>query len=249
MRWGKWGAGAALLQILFWCGCQAPPQEHIPRYPWTDVHSAVEQMAHRARATQTVNAACTIALTRPDGQSVQLDGALALSLADHAVRLRTWKFNQAVFDLTLTNAGLWLEVPSGQERRQQVLPAGLSAAQLARALSLFGAEFFEQSDLEMIDRGGGSFELSAPTADGKIVARVDRSTLTVRQYRLIDAAGRTRFTLDLSDYIEFPGTVFPTRMIATNAGSRIDIRLRDLRINSQLPPRAFVPPHGAEKMP
>ena len=54
-------------------------------------------------------AASLLTLTRPDGQSVRLDAALVMSLPDHSVRLRAWKFNQAVFDLTLNPQGLWIE--------------------------------------------------------------------------------------------------------------------------------------------
>ncbi|HSZ54055.1 MAG TPA: hypothetical protein VK797_00220 [Tepidisphaeraceae bacterium] len=244
---GSWRC--ALTLILLSYGCTAPPREQIPVYPWTDARTAVRLMEHRAQAVQSVSSACTIILTRPDGQSVRLDSAIALSLPEKSVRLRAWKFNQAVFDLTLTKAGLWLEVPGDPHRREQVLPAGLSTAQLAHSLSLFGPEFFERSDLQTHDPGGAVFELTEHTSEGELIAQIDRSTLTVRQYRMIDTTGHVRFTLDLSSYAEFAGVVWPTRMVAINDGSRIEIELRSMQINSPLPPGAFIPPHGAEKVP
>jgi outer membrane lipoprotein-sorting protein len=234
---------------MFVCGCAAQPQEHIPTYPWTDDRAALQNMAQRARSIQTVSSACSLNLTRADGQSVRLDGAIALSIADKRVRLRAWKFNQAVFDLTWTDSGLWLEVPGEGNRRAQVFPAGLSAAQLARALSLFGPDIFNDH-LQIRDTGGSTFEFTRPAANGQtMIARIDRPTLTVRQYRMLDTARRVRFTLDLSRYEQIGGIVCPTYMTALNDGSRIDVELRDVQINVPLPPAAFVPPRGAEKVP
>jgi hypothetical protein len=208
-------------------------------------------MAARARQIQTVNSECSLTLTRADGESVRLDGAVAMSIPDKQVRLRAWKFNQAVFDLTLTHTGLWLEMPRENGRRTQILPAGLSAAQLARALSLFGPDVLEDPHARILDSGTGPLEFVAPLEGGQMLTvRIDRATLTARQYT-ISEGGRVKFTLNLSayEYRELQDVVWPMRMAAINDGSRIDVELRDVQINMPLPAAAFVPPRGAEKVP
>jgi outer membrane lipoprotein-sorting protein len=211
---------------------------------------AVRIMAARARQIQTVSSECSLTLSRADGQSVRLDGAVALSIPDKAVRIRAWKFNQAVFDLTLNRSGLWLEIPRDNDRRAQVLPAGLSAAQLARALSLFGPDIFDNPQMQIRDDGTRALELVGPVENHRtLIVHIDRPTLTARQYLLTDANGRVKFTLELMQYMELQGIVWPMRMTAINDGSRIDVELRDVQINAALPAGAFVPPRGAEKVP
>jgi outer membrane lipoprotein-sorting protein len=212
---------------------------------------AMRVMAVRARKIRAVNSECSMTLTRPNGESVRLDGAVALSVPDKQVRLRAWKFNQAVFDLTLTRSGLWLEIPSDSIRRTQILPAGLSAAQLARALSMFGPDIYEEPRAQIRDDGRKTLEIAEQLDGGQtLTVRVDRTTLTARQYT-ISEGGRMKFSLVLSGYEnrELEGIVWPTRMTATNDGSRIDVELRNVQINTPLPPAAFVPPRGAEKVP
>ncbi|HSU66469.1 MAG TPA: hypothetical protein VLJ39_06340 [Tepidisphaeraceae bacterium] len=197
-----------------------------------------------------MSSACLLTLTRPDGNSVRLDGAVVLSLDDRSVRIRTWKFNQPVFDLTLTPQGLWVEVPRESRRRGEVLPASVSAGQLARALSVFGGDFFDDPNARVIDRGGKNLEVRKPMDAGQtMTAVVDRATLTVRQYRLADASGVVHFTLALKDYQQINGAFWPTRLIARSDTGTIDAELRDVEINGELPPAAFVPPRGAEKLP
>ena len=241
----------ALPLLLLLVGCaHRPPQENLPTYPWTDAPTALRAMAKRATQVKTINSPCALTLTRPNGESIRLDGALAISLPDKSVRIRAWKFNTAVFDLTLIPSGLFLELPRDPDRRPQVLPASLSAAQLARALSLLGPNFFEDPKPQTRDPGGPRFELSKPIEQGQtMIASVDRATLTVRQYRLLGPSTALRFTLDLAQYRDFHGLPWPTRMVATNNGSRIDLELTDPQLNVPLPPRAFVPPRGAEKVP
>jgi outer membrane lipoprotein-sorting protein len=246
-------AGVLLVTcLLFASGCAPRAQEHLPVYPWKSPEEAIRIMAARARQIQTVSSECSMTLTRPDGQSVRLEGAVALSSPDKSVRIRTWKFNQAVFDLTLNGNGLWLELPHENERRSQVFPAGLSAGQFARALSFFGPEVFDNPRMKIRDTGTTELELVEPLENSQtLIIRVDRPTLTARQYFLADANGHAKFTLGLREYASVgpEGIVWPLRMVAINDGSQIDVELRNMQINVALPSRAFVPPRGAEKVP
>jgi acyl-CoA synthetase (AMP-forming)/AMP-acid ligase II len=231
-------------------GCTAAPPEHLPTYQWTNSADGLQIMARRSQSMRTIDGACSMMLIRADGRSVQLDGALAMDLLEKNVRIRAWKVNEPVFDLTLIGNELWLQVTREQEGRPQVLPAGLSAAQLARALSFFGPSFFTNSRLEVVDTGGAEFELREPIDESRmLIARVQRSTLTIRQFRLLDAVARSQFELNLWQYESIGGIVWPSRLTAINDGSRIELDLRDVQLNIPLPAKVFVPPRNAQRLP
>lgn len=246
--------GSSICGLCLWAslalsGCATNRAEHIPSYHWTDAQSALLVMDQRAQSVKTLSAQCLIILTRPIGESVRLDGALVMAPPQKSVHLRAWKFNQPVFDLTLIPQGLWIETPRDESRRQQVLPASLSAAQVARAMSLFGGELLEGRELRVIDTGGPRFEVRKPIGNGQIVsAQIDRATLTVRQYQLRDAAGKVRFSLSLERYQDFGGIVWPTLLLATSENGKIELELRELELNAPLPDHAFDPPPRAEKV-
>jgi len=230
-------------------GC-APPRENIPTYAWTNDTAALQTMQWRAQSIRTLSGTCLLTLTRPNGESVRLDGAIAMAPPDGSVRLRAWKFNQAVFDLTLTRNGLWIEMPRDQSRRERVLPASLSAAQLARAMALFGGDALQGSDLRVVDHGGRLFETRKPLPDGQtMVAQINRDTLTVRRYELLAPSGKVQFAMTLDRYVQKQGVVWPMWLSARSESGRIDVEMHDIDFNTPLPPKAFVPPRGAEKMP
>ena len=232
-------------------GCAPPPRaESLPPYHWADDATALHDLSQRAHAVKTVSAAALLTLTRPDGQSVRLDGAIAMALPERSVRLRAWKLGQAVFDLTLTPDGLWIEMPHDASRKQQVAPASFSASQLARALSIFGGEVFDGSDVQVVDRGRPQFEVRKPLEGGRtMTADVDRASLVVRQYRLTDRSGARQFTLTPRRYAMINGLLWPQRLVAQSETGTITVDLRDIELNGGLPPAAFVPPHGAERVP
>jgi outer membrane lipoprotein-sorting protein len=235
--------------LLAVCAGCAHQQGNLPTYRWAGDQAALRELSDRAHAVKSVSSECLLTLTRPDGNSVRLDGAIVLSMPQQSVRLRTWKFNQPVFDLTLTPQGLWIKTPHDSGRRQQVLPARVSAAQLAHALSIFGGEVFDGPRVKVMDSGGAQFQVKKPLDDGQIMtADVNRATLTVHSYALSDSNGATHFRLTLKDYRAFNGILWPTHLLAQSDGGTIDVELHDLELNGDLPAAAFVPPHGAEKV-
>jgi hypothetical protein len=79
---------------------------------------------------------------------------------------------------------------------------------------------------------------------------VDRATLTPRRYRMLDPAGRERFTLALEEYQQFDGGVaFPTRFTASSDEGGIFVALHDVEMNQPPSPDAFTPPRRAERQP
>ena len=228
------------------CAPRRPAAENLPTFGDVGHAAALRVLADRARAVKSVSGQCQLTLTRPDGQTVRLDGAVVMAPPDR-LRLRAWKFNQAVFDLTLTPQGLWVVAPDDPSRRQKVLPASLGAAQLGREWALLSGSFFDDPALAV--RGAGDrLAVSRTLEDGRtVVCDVDRRTLTPRRYRMFDPAGRGRFTLTLSDYAVINGVVWPQRLEARGDDGRIGVRMTDVELNGELAPNAFKPPRRAEK--
>lgn len=235
-------------------GCSASPSNPLPKYPKLAPRAATQILADRESAIHTISAQSALTLTRPDGQTIHLDSLIVIAPPDR-LRLRAWKLNQAVFDLTVQGDGVWIEIPAPAPDKNDILSATLRTAKLARDLLLFSGGFFSSKGLQIPEPAGDSDTLVfARDADGGAAMQcdVDRQTLTVRQYRLIDSSGQTRFTIDMSDYRTFAGMIiWPTHLVASNLAdhSRIEISLSDLKFNQELPPHALTPPPHAEKRP
>ena len=232
--------------IFLFVGCARRTPSPLPTYHGLDDAAALRVLAGRAESVKTLSAPCGLTLTRPDGQTVQLDGAVAME-PPQRLRLRAWKFGQAVFDLTLTPDGLWVVAPQDPGRREKVLPATLSAAQFGREWAMLNGRFFLENDLTT---GGDAKWLSVRRRleDGRTVTcRVDRSTLTPRDYEMRDPQGDVRFRFALADYRLVNGVPWPMKLAARSADGRIDIRLKEVELNEELAPNAFKPPRRAEK--
>jgi outer membrane lipoprotein-sorting protein len=240
---GRVCVAAALLTAA---GCAAHKPSPLPTYHGLDDAAALRVLAERAASMKTLSAQCGLTLTRADGQSVQLDGAIAMAPPDR-LRLRAWKFGQAVFDLTLTPQGLWVLAPGDEGRREKVLPASLGAAQFGREWAMLNGGFFLHADLTT--SGDAKWlDVRRRVEDGRtILCRVDRVTLTPRQYEMRDPQGGVRLRLALANYQLVSGTPWPMKLNARSGDGRIEIRLKDVELNQELPPSAFKPPRRAEK--
>jgi hypothetical protein len=197
---------------------------------------------------RTASAQCQLTLTRPDGQSVRLDGALAMRPPSE-VRLRAWKLGQAVFDLTLNHQGLWIEMPPDANRGGRAMLAGVNAGRMARVWALLSGEFFATGDPRVLDRGGPRIEVERIIDGQRVTCDVDRTTLTPRLYTLRDPAGIQRMTLAADHYRLISGIAWPTRLIARSENGTVMVDMSDVELNGELPPGAFVPPHRAERVP
>src|SRR4051812_32284917 len=132
-----------LLLAAFLAGGCAPKGPPLPTYPLMATDETTRRLAEQSHAVHTVTGEGLLTLNRPDGQSVRLDAAVVMQ-PPGKVRLRAWKFGQAVFDLTMNDAGVYLITPEDSSRKEQIKSAGVSAAKLARTWSLLSGGFFDQ---------------------------------------------------------------------------------------------------------
>jgi hypothetical protein len=246
--------GFALLVLATGCGAKRAPAEDLPPYRWVDAETAIRDLRARADAVKTVSAECTITLTRADGETVQFDGAM-VARNPGWVRLRAWKFNRAVFDLTLQPAGLWVMTLDDPKRREQMLPARVSAAEFVRQWSYFNGELFRRATADDVTTDGRTLVVSAEGPEGLefgvLRCEVDRATLTPRRYAILadGPTGVPDFELALDRYRDVDGVPWPHRLVATSGVGRIVVEQRNVEVNGELAPNAFVPPRRAEKQP
>jgi len=229
-------------------GCAKSFREQIPTYPNMDAAASVNALVAQAKKVHTLNGQGLITLTRPDGQSVRLDAAMAMQPPERA-RFRAWKFGRGIFDLTVTPEGVWVVTPDDAGRKEQIRSAGVSAAKLAKTWSVLSGGFFESPGLTNEERGGKLIARRQSGDEPVVVCEVDRRTLTPRKYSVLDDAGKARFTLTMGHYRQYGDVVWPTRLVAVSDGGTVEIVLNEVEVNPELPPRAFVPPSRAEKLP
>jgi outer membrane lipoprotein-sorting protein len=244
-------SAAVLLATLAMLGGCAPKRApDLPAYRWIDTQTAIDDLRARAASVKTVSAECTITLTRPDGETVQLDGAMAMRNPGW-LRLRAWKFNRAVFDLTLQPAGLWIMTMDDPNRRDELMPATVNSAEFVKQWSYFNGALFDLADPKRSTVEGETLILRAPqvgkATPKKFVCEVDRVNLTPRSYRYDDTG--PRFRLDLENYREINGVLWPTKLVARGDMGTVTIEQRNVEINAELAENAFTPPRRAEKQP
>jgi hypothetical protein len=233
-----------LLALLV--GCQHG--EHLPTYPRADEATTLAALVRQSKRIWTMSGSGTLELSQPNGQSVRLDVAVVLQPPDRA-RVRAWKFGNAVFDLTVLPDGVWLESSKDSSHADQAASVGSTAAPVAKAWSLLGGGFFSSPNLVANNEGQWLVVRSVQTNAPSIVCRVDRDTLTPREYKIEDELGRARFTLTLDHYEDFGGILWPRRIVATSEAGTVAVDLADIELNGELPPLAFKPPRRAEKLP
>jgi hypothetical protein len=200
-------------------------------------------MEARSRMIATLQSTAELQLQRADGSTATLDSAILIRRPD-SVRVRAWKLGHAALDLTLNSDGLW--VKTGDQNAE---PAAddLREESVLRALQLVIGEW-PQSGVDVADRGGQMFDLISTTGDGdRVECTVDRATLTPRRYRLIDAAGQIRATVEMDRYALIGEILWPFRVVARAEHGSATIRFSSVHINEELPARAFEPPAGARK--
>ncbi len=166
--------------------------------------------------------------------------------------MRAWKFQQAVFDLTILPRGVWIITPPPDPNAKQspnMFDAPGTGAHLATTWQLLGGSMFADNTLTG-EQAGKMIRYTLHPSDGtSISCDVDAATLTPRLYILRDSAGAERFRLALDKYAIVQTILWPQRMIAQSQQGSITIEFHDIEPNGDLPDGAFDPPARARKMP
>lgn len=232
----------------------------LPTHPWTGAPEALAILAARADSIGTFASPATIHLKRRDGYTVSLDGAVAARIPGW-LRIRAWKFGNAVMDVTVTPDGVW--VLRQYDDVGAAPPPATGPDRLAEVWTLFTGRFFDDPGATVIDAGGRRFQVQRPLDDGGgiVACELDRATLTARSWVITDDRGLTRLTLTLERYRMIGATPWPMRLTAEMApppddtenrsgdAARVTITFDEAEVNPELADGAFVPPRRAVKRP
>ena len=245
MRWISAVFAVATCAMVAGAGCHHEP---LPAHAWAGPEAAIAQLHQRAEQVRTIEGEGSILLRSSEGRTVRLDGAIVAELPDR-LHIRAWKLGQPVFDLTLDGKQAWIFVPD-QSRRGQILPAGASAAQVARGLAVL-QQSLRNSDVSQITQTSGDrLLLTQPAADGtRLRTEVDRATLTTRRQQLLDAQDHPVMSVEYRDYRLINGIPWPLQMVFQSKQGLIQLDLDSVQLNQPPLPAAFVPPKRAEKLP
>ena len=226
--------------------CRAP--EPLPEQPWQGLAPALAAIERRHQRINTLSAECSLSLRREDGDNVTLNGVVILQRPDQ-LRAQAWKFDQKVIDLTVRSDGLWLWTSErmdedGEQNFNQVPRADWMNA-------LF--ELPDAEDARIVHRGNDTEPLTVRwrqergTSTRAIQLAIDRPTLTVRTFDVLDQNGDPLHRITLDRYRVTDGIPLPTRIRAVNDQRSMTLRLSAIRLNESLPDGAFSPPADAER--
>lgn len=231
---------------LWWCWGCAPK---LPAYPWQGQDAARRAMALQAAKLRTLSAQATLHMTRSSGDSVTLDAAIVAQWP-HSLRLRAWKFSQAVFDLTLSPDGAFLLTGDKLQQSSAEELKNITAARLLEAWSLYAQSDYADPQWTLANEEPSTFTLQRPLDSGVLLRCViDKPTRVVRAFEVYDDASQLRMSLKLSRHRQFGDVIFPMRMLATSEHGTLEILLRDAEVNEPLAPGALQPPRRAVKLP
>lgn len=228
---------------LFVAGCASQPVERIPHYPTADPATTLQAMREQSAKLQSATGKGTVTLSSPDRGEVRLDSVFVLRPPGHA-RIRAWKFNQAVFDLTVRPDGVWVYVPREGTKPGQITDSTRGAGDAIRQwLTYFGGSVaYEGADIRADAR---TITITKRTDDQlTLTTQVDRATRTIRSLRLTDTSDVQRFRMTMADYQTFGDAVWPTRVTAYSDRGTIVVETRELQPNVAAD-TAFNPPPRA----
>jgi outer membrane lipoprotein-sorting protein len=203
----------------------------------------------------------TSAHSAPDTQGSSLPTSVPNSPTPRSsqvsLRIRTWKFGQAIFDLTAKPEGIWIasdSKPQEQAKSDDRLKS-LKPQNISDTWNLFFGDFFAAAHIAD-DRPPreGVLTVVHRTETTTILCDIDKQTLTARQYRILDDKGNLQQTLTLARYQEFKdatGTTLPWPMLVTASGNQGQVQLRfdEVELNPDLDAEVFTPPRRAVKTP
>lgn len=217
-------------------GCAAAPP--LPAYAPMDARRSLDLIAERLEDVGTVFGTARITLDNGRGESVRLDGALAAAFPDR-LRLRAWKFNTAVFDVTAVGDDVWMLT---SDRMSAAQARAVPSRGVRTARDLLGPGYFRGAS----EAPGSTPEVlvvDGPLAGGgTATCEIDRATLTPRVFRAGDA------TLTLGRYRVTGGTPWAWRWTLTSREGTVTVRLDEVVLGGGMAPGAFTPPRRATKV-
>ena len=258
----KRSAGLLVCATLFLpllAGCRltpytAPP---LPAVEWDTLEDARQILIDRQDAIESVQAQLKLKITTPapDAQTNTLDAALVIRGNDH-FRMRAWKLNQAVFDLTATPEGTF--IVASKEMKKNAPEAEQDLAKLTDQLGalLRGPDYsaariasLVQTDRNMVpldtDHTSGVHELLLDW--DYLYSQIDAKTL-VPSYFAVRPTEKNSQIVVKPVYMAYDGLIWYRNATISGDFGTVEMTFRDVELNGELNPRAFKPSRRAVRI-
>jgi len=213
---------------------------------------SLEVLADRAHSVRSIRATIELDVVDRQGQSIELDGAIAAVLPDR-MRLQVWKMGMTVLDVTYKSGEVWTVTNADQRSGQEIESlTGTSATEFEQMLAPTRADFWKNA--HPIETGESNRELVVesgwPVAGG-MQCFIERRTLTARRLTIPDGRGDTGVgrSLILEQYRMIDGVVWPTTMTFNGPDGTVRVNLKEVEMNQPIADAAFQPPRRAKKHP
>lgn len=221
-----------VLALGTFAGCAKPP---LPTYPPLSLDDARPIIAQRTPNAFTLSGQLRL---QDNSRSIQLDAALVVQQPDR-LRLRAWKFGQAVFDLTIRPDGVY--VFSGR-KEMNVSALRQIADSVNSWLALLGSI---PADAQLHHQTRDEWVFERQIGPARVLTYLDRPTLVVVRHEIFDQQTR-RAMIELSNYALNGDTPWPGRIVISESRRRIEVRTASVRFDAA--PAAFEPPKRAERL-
>ena len=223
--------------LIFLAGCRSS----LPVYEMMSSQDTRRLMADQFRSIDVVRVVGRLTLTSSSGNRTSVDFATVLDRTQ--MKMRIWKFNAVVYDLTVTDEGVWV-YDALKDRDSSVT---LDPGDMYQAWHLFmGSFFLETAARERgLDTSTITYELRRDSESIQCV--IDRRRLVARSYTITrDSDGALSMTL--ARYRMANGMPWPARMTLHGPAGRIQIRLSDISFPDIDTTAIFTPSLRAERM-
>lgn len=221
----------------------------LPTHPWVSPQHAITTITQRVDQIKSFTATGTLELSRPGHDPVILDTVLLGQNRTH-IRLRAWKFNSPVFDITIKPEGTWLWTSKRMKDDTQIRSLSSEYAQqlfspwwwMGDALREY-TTIHEPSDQTMLVKH------KLANSELQFSATINKPTLTLTSYILtVPNADQHRQAINLSQYVILNDIPWPNQLVAQNNLGNFTIKFHEVELNASLPPTAFKPASRAKKL-
>lgn len=239
------GACLLILALGLFAGCRST----LPRSPSASPADALAQITDRAERVHALSAQGVMTVRSTEGDSIRLNVALAARGPDR-MRLRAWKLGHAALDLTVRGEEAWLWT-GGENAGDGHEFFGRFFLHRRLAWHVLRGGVPDHPDRRIEQMPGTRFRVSIPMRGNRnatLVAEVDRPTLTVRAYRLLDSPGGTGRRIRISAYRLASGAPLPAKIRAEGERGTIALDLEKVIPNPDLEPAAYKPSPRARKL-
>lgn len=222
------------LSLLTGCVTATPP---LPTVEWNTLEDARQILIDRQAAIESVQAQLKLKITSPppERETNTLDAALVIQGDDH-FRLRAWKLNQTIFDLTATPDGTFIVANEEMKKR-----APEAEHDLGRLTEQLGAMLrgLDWATADLSENTSGYAPIIVAGWDhGR--SSVDARSLAPMGYQPL-ASDSVALEQLQTQYAQYDNGIWYKQITAVGDFGTVEMTFRDVELNGELNPRAFKP--------